>query len=184
MEFYKTQLPFDQKELQILFAELDDQLNYIYYGRSNKSGLFQGIIPECEITKTITKNIDGVLHCSFIKVNPNCDLKAHTDTRGVAINYPIHVPSDSFNIQYSADAPGTKTIQQAYRGKQKTSTAQLFLRATEISRFWLDQPTVLDTHQPHGVSKSSKPRVVLSISMQPKYDKFTDVVSRLQKSGF
>jgi len=183
MEYYKTRLPYNQEELQNLFDEIDDQLEYIYYGRSKKSGLFQGIIPECEITRNIMDDIEGSLHCSFIKVNPGCDLKAHTDTRGVGINYPVRVPEGSYNIQYDAESEGTR-IRQAYMGRSKESTAQLFLKAKEISRFYLDQPTVLNTHVPHGVTGGDTQRVVLSVSMKPEYDEFNDVVDRLQANGF
>ena len=184
MDFYKTKLPFDQNILKQIFEEYDSQLDYIYYGRRKKSGLYQGILPKLDSLSFIYDNVPHIKFCSIIKVLKGEDLKPHTDTRGAALNYPIVIPEKSMNTFFDGEKDA-KTVNQAYLGKQRTSTAKLMLRGEETSRFFLDTPTLINTHEFHGVTKSEGfDRIVLSISFNEEHDTFDNIQRELADAGW
>ena len=160
--YYKTKLDPRQEELRELYAKWDSELEYIFYGRRGRSGIYQGIVPDYKI------GLPGELHCSFIKIKAGCGVRAHSDTRACGLNYPVYIPEGSYNTFH--DAGDGKPVDMAYRGKQRSSSAQLFLRNKEVDRFMLDRPTLLNTHQPHAVTEGDTERVVLSVSFEEEWD--------------
>lgn len=180
--FYKTKLPFDKDKWIEYFKSIDDSIEYKFFGRGS-NGLYQGIIPESDLTQDIKKHIPDVLNCSFIKVFSGSCLIAHTDTRSAALNYPLYVPEDSINEIYSDVGTGMKK-RKAYSNRPQQSTADVFLRATLLESFKLDVPTLLNTHCPHGVSKSKFDRVVLSITFDEKWNGYEEIKKELINNGY
>jgi hypothetical protein len=184
MYFYQTKLPSDKKSLSEIYTKFDPTLDYIYYGRRKKSGLYQGILPKLDTLSFIYDNVPHIKFCSIIKVLKGEDLKPHTDTRGCALNYPIIIPEGSMNTFFDGEKD-SKTVNQAYLGKQKTSSAKLMLRGIECGKFFLDRPTLINTHEFHGVTEScDQDRVVLSVTFEKDFDDFDLIQRELENAGW